>query len=275
MKWEKVGNIAGKKGTDGKDGNDARAPDATEIAAFVLKQIPAPRDGVDGKNGAGISHVLQAPGEKCFTLVLEDGSSSVIDLPKGERGEKGENGRAPNREEIFECARHILPELIERAIDAAVPSIVAKAAILVPHGRDGRDGKDANTGLIVGEVLRSLPDPIDGKDGRDGINGKDGASLDDFTAELKDGRTLVLSLKLSDGEIQRREIVLRGMVVDAGVYRSGATYVHGDAVTYAGSCWIAQTDTKAAPGNGSADWRLAVKRGRDGKDLVGELEHAE
>ena len=32
-----------------------------------------------------------------------------------------------------------------------------------------------------------------------------------------------------------------------------------------GSVWIAQADTKAKP-DGSADWRLAVKKGRDGRD---------
>ena len=57
------------------------------------------------------------------------------------------------------------------------------------------------------------------------------------------------------------------VVIDRGVYRAGE-YLSGDAVTYGGSLWIAQRDTHEAPGSGSKDWRLAVKRGRDGKDAA-------
>jgi hypothetical protein len=38
-------------------------------------------------------------------------------------------------------------------------------------------------------------------------------------------------------------------------------------VTFGGQWYIAQTKTKAKPGE-SPDWRLAVRRGRDGKDAA-------
>jgi hypothetical protein len=41
--------------------------------------------------------------------------------------------------------------------------------------------------------------------------------------------------------------------------------VAGDAVSHGGSLFIAQGDTNAKPGK-SDDWRLAVKRGADGRD---------
>ena len=55
------------------------------------------------------------------------------------------------------------------------------------------------------------------------------------------------------------------IVLDAGVWKEGASYVPGDAVTLGGSLFIAQCSTTAKPGK-SDDWRLAVKRGSDGRD---------
>ncbi len=60
------------------------------------------------------------------------------------------------------------------------------------------------------------------------------------------------------------------MALDAGVYQAGKKdYEAGDGVTYGGSWWIAQMDRPSeAPGKVEGEWRLAVKRGRDGKDAV-------
>ena len=45
-------------------------------------------------------------------------------------------------------------------------------------------------------------------------------------------------------------------------------HARGDAVTWDGSSWIAQTDgAKEKPGTGK-EWRLAIKRGTRGKDGV-------
>lgn len=55
-----------------------------------------------------------------------------------------------------------------------------------------------------------------------------------------------------------------------GVYKEGTAYSKGAAVTWGGSLWIAAETTTAKPGEGttgSRTWRLAVKRGSDGKDL--------
>lgn len=52
-----------------------------------------------------------------------------------------------------------------------------------------------------------------------------------------------------------------------GVYVDGRTYERGDCVTYAGSVWHCHVDTtRSKPADGSRDWTLIVKRGRDGKD---------
>lgn len=54
-----------------------------------------------------------------------------------------------------------------------------------------------------------------------------------------------------------------------GVFKSDDPYHQGDTVTWAGSLWHCNvTGTKALPGDGSADWTLAVKKGRDGREVV-------
>lgn len=54
-----------------------------------------------------------------------------------------------------------------------------------------------------------------------------------------------------------------------GVFRPEGEYVAHDTATWAGSLWHCNvTGTKAKPGDGSSDWTLAVKKGRDAKEVV-------
>lgn len=53
----------------------------------------------------------------------------------------------------------------------------------------------------------------------------------------------------------------------AGVWRQGQVYAEGTLVTYDGSIWYARSETTDRPGDGRTAWVLAVKRGKDGKDL--------
>jgi hypothetical protein len=53
-----------------------------------------------------------------------------------------------------------------------------------------------------------------------------------------------------------------------GVYQDGKGYERGHLVTWAGSSWHCNTATSSKPGDGSPDWTLMVKRGRDGRDGV-------
>ena len=73
------------------------------------------------------------------------------------------------------------------------------------------------------------------------------------------GRTLRWAIGETVHEIKT------AIVLDAGVWREGTAYVAGDGVTMGGSFFIAQADTSAKPGK-SDEWRLAVKRGSDGRD---------
>ena len=140
-------------------------------------------------------------------------------------------------------------------------------------GRDGRDGKDGAPGALGERGLpgeRGDPGPA-GKDGAAGLAGKDGApGRDGFQLEdlevvlLEDGRTVEFAFGAGETRITRS--LKFDVVLDRGVWRKGAKFHKSDGVTYGGQIYIAQRATDATPGE-SPDWRLAVKRGRDGKDL--------
>jgi len=105
-------------------------------------------------------------------------------------------------------------------------------------------------------------DGAPGKDGADGKDGKDGrdGSLEGVTVE-KLGR--VMTFRTADGRTlgswTTNEVIYRGQ------FRDTTPYEPGDAVTYAGSLWIARETTRTRPGDGVETWALAVKRGDPGK----------
>ena len=99
------------------------------------------------------------------------------------------------------------------------------------------------------------------KDGRDAI------PLDSFDLTLsEDGRTLTVKMQAEDGVVEKS--IRIASIIDRGTYKAAGDYEKGDAVTHGGCLWIAQQDSpEGAPGMGGKCWRLAVKKGRDGKDL--------
>jgi hypothetical protein len=99
----------------------------------------------------------------------------------------------------------------------------------------------------------------DGKDGRDGIDGKDGAPGDkgekgdagDRGEKGDPGADGVVRIHKSNWE---------------GVWEEGKEYEAGCLVSHRGSGWHCNADgTKERPGEGSKDWTLAIKCGRDGR----------
>lgn len=186
---------------------------------------PAGRDGVDGKDGA--------PGR--------DG----VDGRDGKDGERGLDGA--------------------KGLD----------------GKDGRDGVDGKDGIGVSDAVIDREGALvltlangqtktlgvvvgqKGEPGKDGQDGRDGFGFDDFTAEYDGERTITLTFQR--GELVKTFPFELPIVIDRGVYVAGKTYQPGEGVTWGGSFWIAQKQTSAKPGDGSGGWRLAVKKGSDGK----------
>ena len=172
-----------------------------------------------------------------------------------------------------------IPALISGAVEEAVKAIPAPAdgkdgepgerGEKGEPGRDGLDVKDlfrADGGRLVAVMSDGTTKDLgvfvgaDGKDGDTGKDGADGLGFEDMDFETDEhGR---VTAKFQRGDVVK-SVRLPG-IVDRGPYRSGEAYIKGDAVSYGGSLWIAQDDTEDKP-DGGKGWRLAVKRGRDGK----------
>jgi hypothetical protein len=146
---------------------------------------------------------------------------------------------------------------------SVVVEVVDKAMAERPVPKDGVGLADA---LIdrKGDLVLTMTDgtlkslgTIVGKDGDPGLG------FDDLEV-IEEGATFVL--RLARGDKQKEWRLAKPTLADCyrGVWREGA-FKKGDAVTWGGSLFIAQADTAAKP-ESNDDWKLAVKRGRDGKD---------
>jgi hypothetical protein len=102
-----------------------------------------------------------------------------------------------------------------------------------------------------------------GKDGAPGEPGRDGIGFDDMDL-IHDGER-GFTFKFTKGERVVEKSFALPVVLDRGVFSDAKGYTPGDGVTFGGCFWIAQKETSERPGTGEG-WRLAVKKGRDGKD---------
>lgn len=117
----------------------------------------------------------------------------------------------------------------------------------------GKDADSAPLYSLIKDELAKIPVPKDGVDG---------FSLEDFSADVsEDGKTV--TLKFERGNLKKSIELIFPVVVYKEIWTE-REYEKGDAVTYGGSLWIARKETNGKPGI-SSDWKLSVKRGRDGK----------
>lgn len=232
----------GPPGSPGRDGKDCDMDAVMARVDEVLAGLPVPKDGADGRDGADAD--MEALKSHCADLI-----AAIPQPTNGRDGRDGDAGPAG-----------------ERGAD----------------GKDGRDGSDGVglAGAMIGRAgdlvvtltngeVKSLGPVVgtNGSDGKDGERGPEGFSLRHFDTEFRHAdKTLVLKFE-ADDTLETHEIFIP-YLRDMGVWKEGAAYLEGDGVTWGGSLWTAQKDTAAKP-DGSDDWRLAVKRGRDGKDFAG------
>lgn len=143
-----------------------------------------------------------------------------------------------------------------------------------PPGKDGDKGADGIglAGALIdrdGQLVVTLTNgeakqlgPVVGKNGDPGKDGADGLGFDDLELITDEAGRAVA--KFQRGEVVK-SIVLPGFV-DRGAFKAGTEYLRGDAVTFGGCLWIAQKDApEGKPAEGEC-WRLAVRKGRDGRD---------
>lgn len=219
------------------------------VAAAVQKLPPGPKGekGDPGEKGeagpAGAAGERGEKGEKGDAGPAGDRGAKgekgdpgeTIPGPKGDKGDPGEPG-ASGRDAF---AIDVLP-----AIDAAKR---------YPRGTWARHAKG---------LWRAVGD-TDGMRGWECVV----AGVADVSISLTAERLMQVRCVLSDGSEASIEVTLQHPI-DRGVYRDAEKYLKGDGVTYSGSFWIAQVDEPADKPGVSAQWRLAVKKGRDGKDGV-------
>lgn len=172
----------------------------------------------------------------------------------------------------------IIPEApeIPKLPDIAdmVGKAVANAVSAMGSPADGKDGiglagafidRDGNLVVTTTNGEPKNLGPVVGKDGEPGKPGRDGFNLEDFDASvMDDGRTVLLSF--TGKEMDYKVELGFPVMLYRGVYKEGV-YERGDTVTWAGSLWHCDAvKTTEKPGDGSKDWTLCAKKGRDGKD---------
>lgn len=245
---------------------------STEVAKRIA-ELPAPKDGKDVDMAAVKSEIAeQVRLAVAATPLPKDGRDGA----DGKDGAPGLDGQSVD---VVAVAATI-KELIKEAVAAMPPA---------RDGRDGADGKDGTDGksftlceaeellkhhwssweldferraaVTLEKALERMPKPANGVNGKDGV---DGLGFDDLQVEHDGGRRV--SLKFARGDRVKTFDLDLPVVIDRGIYEDGSSYFAGDGVTWGGSYWIAQSETKSKPDSPDSGWRLAVKKGRDGKD---------
>jgi hypothetical protein len=245
----------------------------------ALEDRPAPKDG------------------KSFTA---DEVQALVDAAVAKAVAALPPSKALSAEEVRDAVAAAIPKL------ETIKAMVDEAVSAIPRPANGQDADPEVIRSMVAEAFGAIPKPQDGKSitvddlkpmleqlqggwaldferrAQDVLqravdkmpvpkDGADAVPLDGFSAEMaEDGRTIVL--RLTAGEVVKEARLRTATLLDRGFFQDGAAYEKGDTVTRGGSLWIAQKDAPTGkPGDGEADgWRLAVKRGRDGKDLMPE-----
>lgn len=228
-----------------------------------IDALPAPVDLSDElaalKSAVEAIHIPELPPLPDISAMVEEAvNSAVAALPVPESG------------------KSVTVDDVAPLINAEVEKRVSE----LPKAKDGKDGIDGKDGLDVSDLFRAEGGKLIavmsdgrtkdlgvfvGKDGEPGKPGEHGVGFDDLDVAYDGEKTV--TIKFTRGDVVKEFPLVMPIVIDRGVYRDGNDYKSGDAVTWAGSVWIAQKDTSAKP-DMSDDWRLSVKRGRDGKDGV-------
>jgi hypothetical protein len=265
-----------KDGKDGINGKDADPEFIRSEVAAAVSAIPVPKDGQSvtmddvnpilaemvarrmadiplPKDGKSVTVEDVAP----FLNELVEKKFAEIPLPKD--GMDGENGKDADPEFIKEQVATAIASIPVPADGKSVTIEDVEPILEVAVSRWALDFERRAHDVLQTAVER-LPKP---KDGEKGEPGNDGFGIEDFVQ--RGDRTVVAIYKRGDETIEQE--FKFPAVIDRGVFKSGSDYEQGDGVTYGGSFWIAQKDNSDIPGNSDA-WRLAVKRGRDGKDAA-------
>lgn len=243
---------------------DADMEALKEHLSELVKAIPAPADG------------QSVTVEDVAPLIREEVAKAVAELPPAKDGESvTADDIRPILTELVDSAVKLLPpaapgkdanmgelkdhlaELVKGIQLPSVPTAEEVAGLFERRFSDLTLHWERSVREETSKALDRIPTP---KDGRDAL------PLESFDLALgEDGRTV--TVKMQAGETLIEKSVKIASVIDRGVYSADKSYEQGDGTTYGGCYWIAQKDAPEGVPGGSSDWRLAVKKGRDGRDL--------
>lgn len=231
-------------------------PDLEAIAKQAAALIAAPENGKDAdpevikqmvSDAVAGMHAAET-GEHIRPMLADLVTEAVKALP----------APAPGKDaDMDEVKRHV-EQMVKGIEPAPVPTVDEVAATFERRFSDLALSWERQARDTFDKAADRMPAP---KDGRDAL------PLDSFDLTLgDDGRTVTVKMQAGDTVIEKS--VKIAAVVDRGVFsKEHDGYEKGDGTTYGGCYWIAQKDAPEGVPGGSADWRLAVKKGRDGKDL--------
>ncbi|MFD1199575.1 hypothetical protein ACFQ3K_14810 [Brucella gallinifaecis] len=284
-----------------KDGKDADMNEVRSIISDELKSIteavnaiqPAP-ELPDIPKLIEIEFDARGGDEEIRRIVDEACRATIAEIPLPQNGKDGENGMDGASVSLDDVLPVLQKQVDEHLAGIPAPqdgksvtiedvaplirSEVEKRVSELPKPKDGKDGRD---GLDVKDLFRgeggvliaTMSDgrvkelgQFVGKDGENGLPGKDGSDgvgFDDLSVDYDGEKTVIL--RFTKGENVKEFPLVLPVVIDRGVFSEGKTYSPGDGVTWGGSFWIAQEETGEKPDTAKG-WRLAVKKGRDGKD---------
>jgi hypothetical protein len=236
---------------------DDVAPMLRELVIEAVAALPPAKDGKD------------ADPEHVATLVAE--AVAALPAPK--------DGTSVTLDDVRPILDEVAAEAITQAkgaAEAVAERVAAKLVSEIPVPKDGEDGKSVQLEDVLRAMDAKMADWVIGFERHaQGVleraaeripkpaDGKDGLGFDDMT--VSDDGLGNVTMRWERGDQVKEHTVRLPVIVDCGVFTEGE-YTRGSAVTFGGSLWIAQKDSPEGKPGLSPDWRLAVKRGRDGKD---------
>ena len=284
-----VGSVIGANGKDVDPGFIA------ELVTAEVAKLPVPKNGKDGR---GINEIKLHDNGR-LNIRLTDGELLDLGVIKGEDGKDVSMAEV---EELIKAEVATIPRpqdgksVTVEEVTLVLAELVSKAVAEIPVPKDGVDGIGLAGAFIdrAGELVVTLTNgeakQLGPVVGRDGVNvdmnvvaatikqhvdsiprpkdGLDGIGFDDMDV-LYDEETKEIVISAAKGENVKHWKFFLPMVVDKGVFKEGTEYLRGDGATFGGSFWTAQVKTTDKPGTTDA-WRLAVKKGRDGKSVTAE-----
>lgn len=250
---------------DGEPGKDADMDALKDYLAELVKALPVPADG-SSVTADDVAPLIRDEVAKAVAAVpaAKDGESVTAEDVRPMLTElvgdavKSLPAATPGKDADMDALRVHLDGLVKGIQPPAAPSVDEVAATFERRFSDLTLSWERQARDTFEKAADRMPAP---KDGRDAL------PLDSFDLTLgEDERTV--TVKMQAGETVIEKSVKFPSLLDRDVYKRDGTYEKGDGVSYGGCFWIAKCDNpQGVPGSGETDWRRAVNRGRDGKDL--------